>query len=147
VPLSPEVVAYTVLIWYNAPLNNGKKKVPCAPIVRAAFMGLTYHLGSLAFGAALASDSKALAIGSREVAHSTTLRYDICQLNMYLHSTPQIYPTDPHVSTLWMTCTCMYLRVQRCFATGLERAGSAWKLDKCITLPLSSTRFCWLSSE
>ncbi|CAL1152770.1 unnamed protein product [Cladocopium goreaui] len=47
------VVAYTVLIWYNAPLNNGKKKVPCAPIVRAAFMGLTYHLGSLAFGAVL----------------------------------------------------------------------------------------------
>ena len=92
-PLSPEVVAYTVLIWYNAPVNNGKKKVPCAPIVRAAFMGLTYHLGSLAFGAALASDSKALAIGaigSREVAHSTTLIYDICQLNMYLHSTPEV---------------------------------------------------------
>ena len=59
-------------------------------------MGLTYHLGSLAFGAALASDSKALAIGaigaigSREVAHSTTLIYDICQLNMYLHSTPEV---------------------------------------------------------
>ena len=47
------VVAYTIQIWYNAPLNNGKKKVPCAPIVRAFFMGITYHLGSLAFGAVL----------------------------------------------------------------------------------------------
>ena len=119
-----QVVAYTIQIWYNAPLNNGKKKahcsastqidgcmtpdmthiiyidrytttlyttiinqidnnqsltwrypvcsslvypctlpivfcicgicileVPCAPIVRAFFMGITYHLGSLAFGA------------------------------------------------------------------------------------------------
>lgn len=26
-------------------------EVPCAPIVRAFFMGITYHLGSLAFGA------------------------------------------------------------------------------------------------
>lgn len=47
------VVAYTVLIWYNAPLVDGKKKVPCLPIIRAVFMGLTYHLGSLAFGAVL----------------------------------------------------------------------------------------------
>ncbi|CAE7181147.1 slc44a2, partial [Symbiodinium pilosum] len=45
------VAAYTVTIWYNAPLSDGKKRVPCFPVVRAFFVGLTYHLGSLLFGA------------------------------------------------------------------------------------------------
>mmetsp|Transcript_72216 Transcript_72216/g.169233 ORF Transcript_72216/g.169233 Transcript_72216/m.169233 type:complete len:695 (+) Transcript_72216:51-2135(+) len=44
------VASYTVVIWYNAPLANGKKRVPCFPVVRAFFVGLTYHLGSLLFG-------------------------------------------------------------------------------------------------
>ncbi|CAJ1337996.1 unnamed protein product, partial [Effrenium voratum] len=47
------VVAYTVQVWYNSPVKDGKKRVPCCPITRAFFMGLTYHLGSLAFGAVL----------------------------------------------------------------------------------------------
>lgn len=41
-----------VLLVLN--LSLSLKEVPCFPILRAHFVGLTYHLGSLAFGAAWA---------------------------------------------------------------------------------------------
>ncbi|CAE7042257.1 slc44a2 [Symbiodinium natans] len=47
------VAAYAVVVWYNAPVSDGKKRVPCFPVVRAFLMGLSYHFGSLLFGAVI----------------------------------------------------------------------------------------------
>jgi len=47
------VASYAVVVWFNSPLVEGKKRVPCFPVVRAFFVGMTYHLGSLLFGAVI----------------------------------------------------------------------------------------------
>jgi hypothetical protein len=47
------IISYSVVLWYYKPKQNGKKGSPRLPALRGLFAGLTFHLGSLAFGACI----------------------------------------------------------------------------------------------
>jgi len=47
------VLAYSAQLWYSSKLVLGRKQVQCMPATRGLVVGLTYNLGSLAFGSAL----------------------------------------------------------------------------------------------
>jgi solute carrier family 44 (choline transporter-like protein), member 2/4/5 len=48
------MVSYSVTLWYFTPKDgNGYKDAPSCPLIRGFFVGICFHLGTLAFGAFL----------------------------------------------------------------------------------------------
>jgi len=56
------VLAYSTQLWFFKEYEGGKKRVPAFPLCRAYFLGLHYHLGTLAFGALLVTILRVLRI-------------------------------------------------------------------------------------
>jgi hypothetical protein len=48
--LSQFVLAYSVQLWYFTPILHDHKDAPSFPLFRGYYIGLCYHMGSLAFG-------------------------------------------------------------------------------------------------